>query len=97
MVQPGSVSVVTENREWCNSLRSSQKVMKIDLDQVILTFSDTIDLVGIDEVHQEKLDGSGYPFHRTAEELGIESRIVMVADIFQALAQNRSCRPAQSP
>lgn len=47
--------------------------------------------------HHEKLDGSGYPFHRTAEELGIESRIIMVADIFQALAQNRPYRLARSP
>lgn len=47
--------------------------------------------------HHEKLDGSGYPFHRTAEDLGIESRIIMVADIFQALAQNRPYRLARSP
>lgn len=42
--------------------------------------------------HHEKLDGSGYPFRRNGEELDIESRIIMVADIFQALAQNRPYR-----
>jgi len=42
--------------------------------------------------HHEKLDGSGYPFHHSASELSIESRIIMVADIFQALAQNRPYR-----
>lgn len=47
--------------------------------------------------HHEKLDGSGYPFRRIADELGIESRIVMVADIFQALAQQRPYRKPQSP
>ncbi|KJS00391.1 MAG: hypothetical protein VR65_12880 [Desulfobulbaceae bacterium BRH_c16a] len=47
--------------------------------------------------HHEKLNGSGYPFRRTAETLTIESRIIMIADIFQALAQNRPYRDSQSP
>lgn len=42
--------------------------------------------------HHEKLDGSGYPFRRKEGELSIESRIIMIADIFQALAQNRPYR-----
>lgn len=44
--------------------------------------------------HHEALDGSGYPFHRTAKELCTESRIIIAADIFQALAQNRPYRKA---
>ncbi len=47
--------------------------------------------------HHEKLDGSGYPFKKSADEIGIESRIVMLADIFQALAQNRPYRKALRP
>lgn len=47
--------------------------------------------------HHEKLDGSGYPFRRTADSLSIESRIIIIADIFQALAQNRPYRVSQSP
>ena len=47
--------------------------------------------------HHETLDGSGYPFHKTGKELDIESRIIVVADIFQALAQNRPYRAAQPP
>lgn len=42
--------------------------------------------------HHEKIDGSGYPFRRRGDELGVESRIIIVADIFQALAQNRPYR-----
>lgn len=45
--------------------------------------------------HHEALDGSGYPFHKTGDELDTESRILTVADIFQALAQNRPYREAQ--
>jgi len=39
--------------------------------------------------HHERLDGSGYPFHCTAAELSTGARILMVADIFTALAEDR--------
>lgn len=42
--------------------------------------------------HHERLDGSGYPFHCTAAELSTGARIVMVADIFTALAEDRPYR-----
>jgi len=40
--------------------------------------------------HHEKLDGSGYPRHLKQDELPLQSRIMAVADIFEALtAQDR--------
>jgi putative nucleotidyltransferase with HDIG domain len=42
--------------------------------------------------HHECLDGSGYPFQIKSDQLDIESRIVSVADVFQALAQERPYR-----
>ncbi len=42
--------------------------------------------------HHEKLDGSGYPFHISAEKISIGSRIMAVADIFTALAEDRPYR-----
>ncbi|MFA4915901.1 MAG: HD domain-containing phosphohydrolase [Syntrophales bacterium] len=42
--------------------------------------------------HHERLDGSGYPFRCTAAELSIGARILMVADTFTALAENRPYR-----
>lgn len=47
--------------------------------------------------HHETLLGDGYPFHHEQSELGTESRIIMVADIFQALAQNRPYRKGLAP
>lgn len=47
--------------------------------------------------HHECVDGSGYPFHKKAAELPFEARIINVADIFQALAQNRPYRSAMAP
>ena len=42
--------------------------------------------------HHEKLDGSGYPFHCTSEEIGTGSRIMAVADIFTAISEDRPYR-----
>ncbi len=39
--------------------------------------------------HHERLDGSGYPFHLSAEKLDIGSRIMAIADIFTALSEER--------
>jgi len=42
--------------------------------------------------HHEKLDGSGYPFHYSGDEIGTGSRIMAVADIFTALIEDRPYR-----
>ncbi|MDY0013768.1 MAG: HD domain-containing protein [Rhodocyclaceae bacterium] len=42
--------------------------------------------------HHENLLGTGYPFGLGAAELGLEPRILSVADVFQALSQNRPYR-----
>jgi len=42
--------------------------------------------------HHEKLNGSGYPFRKTEEELSLESRIMAVADIFTAITEDRPYR-----
>lgn len=47
--------------------------------------------------HHETLTGDGYPFHRGGEEMPEEARIVAVADVFQALAQERPYRHALEP
>ena len=46
--------------------------------------------------HHERLDGSGYPFHCKADELSTGARILMVADIFTALAEDRPYRKGMS-
>ncbi|MET0073414.1 MAG: HD domain-containing phosphohydrolase [Candidatus Thiodiazotropha lotti] len=47
--------------------------------------------------HHEAPNGQGYPFRRTGEELTREARIIAVADVFQALAQDRPYRAAMAP
>ena len=47
------------------------------------------DIPRIAGLHHEKLDGNGYPFGLREEEIPLESRILAVADVFQALTQTR--------
>ncbi|MHB1543699.1 MAG: HD-GYP domain-containing protein [Gammaproteobacteria bacterium] len=44
--------------------------------------------------HHERLDGSGYPLGIKGEEIILESRIMTVADIVEAMASHRPYRPA---
>jgi putative nucleotidyltransferase with HDIG domain len=46
--------------------------------------------------HHERLDGSGYPWGRSSDELSLESRILMVADVFVALTEDRPYRKGLS-
>lgn len=45
-------------------------------------------------LHHETLDGQGYPYSLEAEEIPMPARIIAVADIFQALVQERPYRGA---
>jgi HD-GYP domain-containing protein (c-di-GMP phosphodiesterase class II) len=42
--------------------------------------------------HHESMGGQGYPFHFSGKEIPTESRIIKVADVYQALAQARPYR-----
>ena len=53
-------------------------------------------LTNIIRFHHEKLDGSGYPDGLRGDEIPIEARITMVADIFDALTSVRPYKSAWS-
>jgi len=46
--------------------------------------------------HHEQPDGDGYPFHLPGKALALEARILRVADIFQAMVQDRPYRAGLS-
>lgn len=46
--------------------------------------------------HHERMNGTGYPFHVCEGDLDVESRVIAVADVFQALVQDRPYRSALS-
>lgn len=55
----------------------------------IRSFRELAEIAG---AHHEKLDGSGYPDRKTAEELPLEARIIAVADVYGALTEERPYR-----
>jgi len=63
------------------------------------TYTVLTSIGGLDQIaewaafHHEKLDGTGYPFHVSGERLNTGARIMAVADIFTALAEDRPYRP----
>ena len=52
-------------------------------------------IVNIAANHHEKLDGSGYPRGLTAEQLSLEDRILILADLYEALSSKD--RPYKDP
>ena len=46
--------------------------------------------------HHERLDGTGYPRGLRAEEIDLDTRILTVCDVFDALVSARVYRPAWS-
>lgn len=66
------------------------------------TFQILANIPGFDEIakiaayHHEVPDGSGYPFHLDSDALSLEARILRVADIVQALVQDRPYRKGLS-
>ncbi len=47
------------------------------------------DITSWASLHHEKLDGSGYPFGKTASQLGFKERLMGCLDIYQALTEAR--------
>jgi HD-GYP domain-containing protein (c-di-GMP phosphodiesterase class II) len=50
------------------------------------------DFAKMASLHHEKLDGSGYPWNVPGEGLDLQARILVVADIFEALTADRPYR-----
>jgi HD-GYP domain-containing protein (c-di-GMP phosphodiesterase class II) len=45
-------------------------------------------------LHHERIDGTGYPFHISGDDLSLGSRVMCVADLFQAVGETRPYRKA---
>ena len=79
------------------SLSDSERLLVEEHPLIGLRIIDPIELPqAVREIvggHHEKLDGSGYPYQLSGEELSIFSRIASVADIYDALTTARPYRP----
>ncbi len=92
----GKLAVPTEIIEKPGRL--SPEEFEIMQSHVYHTFRVLEPIAGLEEVrrwgsyHQERLDGSGYPFRLKGDSLPAGARLLAVADIFTALTENRPYR-----
>ena len=64
--------------------------------RILIGFEEYKDIVPIVKAHHERFDGSGYPDGLEGETIPIESRIIAVADAFDAMTVKRPYRNAIS-
>ncbi len=81
--KPGRLNEKERNIMLCHAFYTYQVLEEVEGFEVITDWS---------ALHQERLNGTGYPFHRTAKELSLGARIMAVADVFTALTENRPYR-----
>lgn len=78
-----------DDREW-RSIREHPWHSERILERVS-AFADIAPIAG---THHERLDGKGYPYGLKDDEICLETRILTVADVFDALAAERPYRAA---
>ena len=64
--------------------------------EILSRVSAFAELAPVASAHHEKLDGSGYPWRLEASQLDLPSRILAVADVYEALTANRPYRAGMS-
>lgn len=75
--------------------RLDEKEFSVMKDHASYTYRILSGINGFDELrdwaalHHERLDGTGYPFGKTAAELNTQERIMACVDIYQALTESR--------
>jgi HD-GYP domain-containing protein (c-di-GMP phosphodiesterase class II) len=100
------MGLAPEERRWLKRAALLHDIGKLGVSNAILKqharFSEEIlsrmsafkDLAPIAGAHHERLDGKGYPRGLTEEDLTLATRIITVADIFDALTADRPYREA---
>jgi len=61
-------------------------------EEILLHLAPFEELAIIASAHHERLDGKGYPYGKTAKDISLETRIITVADIFDAITADRPYR-----
>lgn len=76
-----------DNAEWAVVKNHSQIS-----EQILSRISHFGTIAKVAGQHHEKLDGSGYPYGLSAEQLSLDARIIAVADVYGALSETRPYR-----
>lgn len=65
-----------------------------DSDMILRKINGLREVGRLASMHHEMLDGKGYPYNLKGDQIPLGARIIAVADIFQALVQDRPYRTA---
>lgn len=75
---------------------------EVIMTHVSYTYELLKDIEGLERIcqwasnHHEKLDGGGYPFGKTADELDFNSRLMGCIDVYQAISEERPYHPERT-
>jgi putative nucleotidyltransferase with HDIG domain len=64
---------------------------------ILLAVEDYREVANIVRSHHERIDGAGYPDRRVGEEIPLLSRVIAVADAYNAMTSSRPYRDAMAP
>ena len=78
-----------DDDEW-----AAMKMHAVYSEQILKRIAAFQDLAPIAAAHHERLDGKGYPYGLCGNAISYETRIITVADIFDALTADRPYRDA---
>lgn len=73
---------------------AAMKTHAVHSENILRSMAVFADLAPMAGAHHERLDGRGYPRGLEGAEIGLETRILTVADVFDALTSTRPYRPA---
>jgi len=96
----GKLSVPSDILEKPGKLTGEE--FDIIKEHVRLTWELLKDIEGFETIcrwacnHHEKLDGSGYPFGKKADELDSNSRLLACLDLYQAISEERPYHPGRN-
>jgi HD-GYP domain-containing protein (c-di-GMP phosphodiesterase class II) len=96
----GKLEIPTEILEKPGKLTDAE--FSIIKDHIRITWELLKDIDGFQSVcdwasnHHEKLNGTGYPFGKKAEQLDFNSRLMACIDIYQAVSEERPYHPPRN-
>ncbi len=96
----GKIGIPDEVLRKPGLLSASEQALMRTHPQIGFDLLDGLDLSPVDTWilhHHEHFDGSGYPFGLAGEDIPLGSRIILVADAFNAMTTRRSYRRPMSP